>query len=271
MLNIKKVQTVPLQQEEGRAVRYVLQPADVIVNDPFVILADDTFSHHTFSEHPHKGIQTVTYVIEGNIEHTDSKTGKGRLYEGDFQLMTAGRGIIHNEAPELDKQARVLQLWVNLSGEHKKLAPHYEDLPFSKVPYIAVDGGRIEIYAGEVEGVASPLHLYTPFLYVVVTLETGHEYNLPVPAHYNSFAYMLEGEALISGNSMEPYEIAHFETNNESDFIRIQATASTKLVIFSGLPIQEPIVVRGPFVMNTEREIIEAYSSYRKGTFLDDK
>jgi len=121
MLGIHTIQSIALQRGDGRNLRYVLQLQDPMKSDPFIILADDKFAHNTFADHPHKGMQTVTYVLEGGLTHFDSKTGGGgRLTEGDFQIMTAGRGIIHNENPDVGEEVRVLQLWVNLSSENKK-------------------------------------------------------------------------------------------------------------------------------------------------------
>lgn len=121
MLPIHTIQSISLQRGDGRNLRYVLQLKDPMANDPFIILADDKFAHNTFADHPHKGMQTVTHVLEGSLTHYDSKTGTGgKLSEGDFQIMTAGRGIIHNENPDRGEEVRVLQLWVNLSPENKK-------------------------------------------------------------------------------------------------------------------------------------------------------
>lgn len=174
MLTIHSVQPIPLQGGNGRQVRLVLQPTNPQEHDPFIILADDQFAHNTFADHPHKGIQTVTYVIDGSLEHYDSKTnGGGRLNPGDFQIMTAGRGIIHNENPDPGQEARVLQLWVNLSSEHKKVDGQYEDLAHKNVPSVEFDGGKIEVYAGEMNGVKSSMKLFTPFTFAAVTVENG--------------------------------------------------------------------------------------------------
>ena len=178
MLNIKTIQHIDLQKGDGRNLRYTLRPDDLMDNDPFIILADDQFAHNTFADHPHKGIQTVTYVLEGSLEHYDSRTGGGgRLAEGDFQIMTAGRGIIHNENPDRGEEVRVLQLWVNLSPENKKVDGQYEDLKHADVPVLEFDGGKFEVYAGEVNGVVSPMQLFTPFLYTAVTVNKVFERN----------------------------------------------------------------------------------------------
>lgn len=268
MLTIYSVRNVALQPGDGRNLRYALQPIDVYDNDPFIIMADDKFAHNTFADHPHKGIQTVTYVLEGSLTHYDSQTGGGRLNAGDFQIMTAGSGIIHNENPDRDEEVRVLQLWVNLSSEHKKLPGQYEDLLKAHVPIVSFEGGQIEVLAGEVAGVASPLTLFTPFQYAAVTIEDGH-YSFPIAAGYNTYLYVLEGQPTVNGQLLNPFDMVHFEVNEHADTIELAANAQTKFVIFSGQPIKEPIVAQGPFVMNTQQEIQEAFLSYRNGTFLN--
>lgn len=268
MLNIYSVRNVALQPGDGRNLRYALQPTDVYDNDPFIIMADDKFAHNTFADHPHKGIQTVTYVLEGNLTHYDSKTaGGGRLKEGDFQIMTAASGIIHNENPDQGEEVRVLQLWVNLSREHKKLPGQYEDLPKERVPILNFDGGHIKVLAGEVDGVASPLTLFTPFQYAAVTLEDGN-YSFPVPTGYNTYLYVLEGTPTVNGQQLNTFDMVHFEVEEAADTVEL-AGSGAKVVIFAGLPIKEPIVAQGPFVMNTQEEIQEAFLSYRNGTFLN--
>ncbi|MER1986455.1 MAG: pirin-like C-terminal cupin domain-containing protein [Solibacillus sp.] len=232
-------------------------------------MEDDKFARNTFADHPHKGIQMVTYVLEASLTHYASKTaGGGRLNEGDFQIMTAASGIIHNENPDRGEEVRVLQLWVNLSSLHKKLPGQYEDLPKEKVPIFHFDGGQIEVLAGEVDGVASPLTLFTPFQYAAVTLEDG-QYPFPIPAGYNTYLYVVEGHLTVNGQQLNTFDMVHFEISETADTIELTASEHAKVVIFAGLPIQESIVAQGPFVMNTQEEIQEAFSSYRNGTFLN--
>lgn len=270
MLTIHSIRNVQLQSGDGRHLRYALQPIDVYDNDPFIIMADDKFAHNTFADHPHKGIQTVTYVLEGSLTHYDSKTaGGGRLNEGDFQIMTAASGIIHNENPDENEEVRVLQLWVNLSSAHKKLPGQYEDLPKAKVPVINFDGGQIEVLAGEVNGVASPLTLFTPFQYAAVTLQAEGHYSFPIPAGYNTYLYVIEGTPTINNDVLNTFDMVQFKQEKEANTIELATVKQAKVVIFAGLPIKESIVTQGPFVMNTQEEINEAFLSYRNGTFLN--
>lgn len=270
MLKPNEIHTIPLQQSEGRAVRLVLDTRDLQANDPFVILADDTFAHNTFADHPHKGIQTVTYVLDGSLTHYDSKTGTGgRLSEGDFQIMTAGRGIIHNENPDHGEEARVMQLWVNLSSEHKKVDGQYEDLAFKDVPTAKIEGGLLEVYAGKVGELISPLKQFTPFTFAVVTLQAGASYHLPVQADFSNNVYVLEGDIKISGENASKFQAATFAVNDEATTISFEAKTPAKIAYFGGQPIRQPIAARGPFVMNTNEELKEAFADYRNGQFLD--
>lgn len=270
MLAIQTIQSIALQRGEGRNVRHVLQLRDPMENDPFIILADDKFAHNTFADHPHKGMQTVTYVLEGSLTHYDSKTGTGgKLSEGDFQIMTAGRGIIHNENPDYGKEARVLQLWVNLSPEHKKQPGHYQDLQNAQAPLKEIPGGRVQVFAGDVDGTTSPLELLTPFVFAELQLEKGATYDFPIHAGFNTYMYGLNGAFTINGEAAQAFDTIHFETVEHAETISIEATEEMSLVVFSGKPIKEPVEAQGPFVMNTKDELREAFASYRNGTFLE--
>lgn len=267
-----KIQHISLQAGDGRNLRYALRAEDLYANDPFIILADDKFAHNTFADHPHKGIQTVTYVLEGSLTHYDSKTGGGgRLSPGDFQIMTAGRGIIHNENPDAGEEVRVLQLWVNLSSAHKKVDGHYEDLPKDAAPRVTFDGGHIDVLAGTINGVTSPLSLLTPFFYGNVELTAGARHTFSIPSSYNTYVYMLNGDVTIDGEQIHAHDFIQFDTEAHEQHVTIEATTDARFVIFSGEPIREPIVAQGPFVMNTAEEIQQAFRSYRDGSFLDGK
>lgn len=270
MLQINKVQSIPLQKGEGRNLRYVLQLQDPMENDPFLILADDDFAHNTFADHPHKGMQTVTHILNGSLTHYDSKTaGGGKLSKGDFQIMTAGRGIIHNENPDPGTSVRVLQLWVNLSPENKKQPGHYQDLAKTNVPIKQIEGGEIRVFAGAVEDAVSPLELLTPFVYAQVDLKKGAKYEFPVNAGFNTYLYGLDGAFKLNGEVFGAFDAIRFDISQEADVILLEALEDMSLVVFSGEPIKAPVAAQGPFVMNTQQELQETFASYRNGTFLE--
>lgn len=267
-----KIKHISLQAGDGRHLRYALQTDDLYDNDPFIILADDKFAHNTFADHPHKGMQTVTYVLEGSLTHYDSKTGGGgRLSEGDFQIMTAGRGIIHNENPDAGEDVRVLQLWVNLSSAHKKEDGNYQDLLKENIPRATFAGGHVDVLAGTIDGVSSPLSLLTPFMYGNVELDKGAAHHFTIPAAYNTYVYMLSGSMTLNGEAIRAYDFVQLDRLTEEQQMHVTATDDARFAFFSGEPIREPIVAQGPFVMNTPEEIQAAFRSYRDGSFLDGK
>lgn len=267
-----RIQQIPLDRGDGRHLRYALKPNDLTANDRFIILADDQFAHNTFADHPHAGIQTVTLVLEGSLQHYDSKSeGGGRLHEGDFQMMTAGRGIIHNENPDAGEEVRVLQLWVNLSPEHKKVDSFYEDIPKAEAKTFAFEGGKGTVYAGRLHGVESQLKLYTPYTYVLVEMEAGSEFTFEVEADYNAYVYTLDGAFEIGGEMIGDHTMLHFGQEEEVSSITVKANEAGRFVYFAGLPIKAPVVAQGPFVMNTQEEIYELFAKYRDGSFLDGK
>lgn len=268
-MKVQSVESIPLHLGESKETRYVLQSNNVEASDPFVLLADDEFEHEAFPKHPHKGIQTVSYVLDGSIRHYDSQSKvEEELHAGDFQIMTAGRGIIHSEMPPAGEIAHGLQLWVNLSSEHKKRMPEHQSLRYEDVPTIKLEGGTVAVYAGSIEEVKSPLNLLTPFNYFAIKLQKGTSYTFPVPADFNSFIYVLEGEVEISGESVQDYEFATMGMNEHAEEIQLTAVKDVHLVYFGGQPIREPIVVKGPFVMNTKEEMKQSYADYRNGLFL---
>lgn len=229
-------------------------------NDPFVILGDDRFAHNTFMDHPHKGIETVSYIVDGSLTHYDSKTGGGgRLQEGDFQLMTAGRGVIHNENPDPNEKVRVLQLWNNLSAEHKKHDAGYQDIAAKDVPTVNLEGAEIKVFSGEGFGVKGPVTNLTKFTYMIATIEKGHTVSFPI----------LKGNVEILDTLANANDFIRFGIAEDNETLLVTAKENTYLLFLGGTPLNEPFAARGPFVMNTEEELNEAFRDYRNGTFLD--
>lgn len=147
---------------------------------------------------------------------------------------------------------------------------HSFHLKHKDVPVIPFEGGKFEVYAGEVNGVTSPIKLFTPFLFTAVTLENGSN-EMTIPAGYNTYLYVLEGEVEVQNKKVNAFDVIHFEIAPQAETILFSASSNAKFVVFSGEPIKAPVIARGPFVMNTQEEIAEAYASYRNGTFLDGK
>lgn len=228
-------------------------------------------------DHPHRGFETVTYMLSGNFEHKDSQGHSGKLNPGDVQWMTAGSGVIHSEMPgkELTEKGGRLhgfQLWVNLPQKYKMTKPYYQDITSSKIPIVQLpDGkGQIKVIAGKFNYTNSIINTKIPILYLHIILEPGAKVEVPVNTEYNVFAYLLTGEGTFGAKQREKAskgQMVVFDGDGES--ITINAYEDSKevlqLLLIGGIPINEPIARYGPFVMNTKHEIYQAIEDYRNG------
>ena len=220
-------------------------------------------------EHPHRGFETVTIVYEGALEHRDSAGNRGKLFAGDVQWMTAASGIIHEEKHEREFSRRggrldFVQLWVNLPAKDKMSPPQYQDIASLRIPTGTLPGGgQLRVIAGELAGLQGPARTYSPVVVADLTLSSGQTETLTVPASYSLMAYVLRGSATINGKLVSRGQIAL--TNSDGDMISIGTTTDAKLLILAGEPIQEPLAVYGPFVMNTREEILAAFDDFQNG------
>lgn len=244
--------------------------------DPFLVLAEDWFPRGVFDVHPHRGFETVTYVLEGSIDHFDSKGNSGRINPGEMQWMTAGRGVEHNEIPAEGVVAHSLQLWVNLAAKDKLREPRYQDLTADNVPVRMVTGGHVHVFSGQSGDVIGPAKNYTPVTLLRIDLDPGSEFTEHIPASYNAFIVTLDGDGSAGVNNISlPKGSVGFLDQPPSDHegmssIRLSAGEQGMVaMLFSGEPIGEPIVQYGPFVMNTKTEIKEALSEYHATRFRD--
>lgn len=240
--------------------------------DPFLIMAEDKFGPEAFDFHPHRGMETVTYVLEGELHHEDNKGGSGVLHAGDAQWMTAGSGIIHKEAPPQGTIVHTLQLWVNLPKISKMAMPRYQDIPVAGIPLREEDGVLYRVYSGNSGQVVSPTKNHVPVTMVEMRVQAGYTAVQDLPSDYNGFIYVLEGAGQFGKNRVEAekgevllLDEIH-EVNNASE-IAVKATTSLRVLLYAGKSLNEPIVAKGPFVMNTEEEIEQAYADYRAGKF----
>jgi redox-sensitive bicupin YhaK (pirin superfamily) len=271
---IEDVWTVQHQQNSPIHIAgMVLDPNNMKESDPFLFLAEDFFKKGTFDFHPHRGIETVTYVIEGKLEHQDNKAGRGELGPGDVQWMTAGKGVIHIEDPAEGETVHSLQLWVNLPREHKMTEPRYQNLRAQDMPVREENGALIRIFSGSSGGIQSPTQNYVPVTMVEINLEPGASVTQDLPGDYNGFMYILEGKGQFGKNKTEA-EKGHVlllekgEAGLSSE-VTITAKEPLRVLLYAGKPLNEPIVARGPFVMNTEEEIRQAYRDYMDGKFAE--
>lgn len=271
--NIKKVWTVSGRKvSDIHVAAPILEPGHWEDFDPFLVMMEDQFEKGAFDVHPHRGIETVSFIIDGSINHYDSATGDGGiLRKGDLQFMTAGRGVLHNETPADGESVHMLQLWVNLPREHKMTEPRYQNMRAEDVPVRHENGALIRVYSGSSGDVVSNTLNYVPVTFVEMTIDSGASVTQDLPGSYNGFIYILEGSGQFGENKVEAKKGQALWLDSvaaeELSGIQVTANENLRLVLFAGEPLNEPVVARGPFVMNTEAEITQAYSDYRNGVF----
>ncbi len=227
-------------------------------------------------DHPHRGFETVTYMLSGDMEHKDSSGRAGRLRPGDVQWMTAGAGVVHAEMPSAEftrtgGRMHGFQLWVNLPQRDKMIKPRYQEIPSSRIPKATSADGlvSVSVIAGEAMGEKAVIETRTPIIYLHYRIKPGGMVNQLVPRDYNAFAYIVEGAGLfgVEGEPAADGQMIMFAP--DGNVIRIEnppdANATLEVLVIAGVPLNEPIARYGPFVMNTEAEIHQAFEDYRRG------
>jgi redox-sensitive bicupin YhaK (pirin superfamily) len=241
--------------------------------DPFLMLdcfesdkPDDYLAG--FPEHPHRGFQTVTYILNGRMRHKDNAGHESVIEAGGVQWMNAGRGVIHSEMPEQqDGLLKGFQLWVNLAAEHKMSAPGYQELSAEQIPQRRdQQGNLIRVIAGQLEnGLQGAVQTqYTPASYLDISLVAGADLNLTLPANDQAFVYVIEGEPSIGQQVLKAYQLGVLSTGEQ---LRLQSTEASRVLVISGQPINEPIAWGGPFVMNTREEVLQAFDDFQNNRF----
>ncbi|MCP2041555.1 redox-sensitive bicupin YhaK (pirin superfamily) [Neisseria sp. HSC-16F19] len=258
-----------LHHDAIRLGRAAIMPGLWAQHDPFLALMNDCFKPGAFGPHPHRGFETVTYVIDGQLAHQDSRGGSGVLNPGDVQWMTAGRGVVHNEIPVHDSGVHVLQLWLNLPAGDKLADFRYQDLRADQVPAFAQDGVRVKVFAGESHGVAGAAQTFSPVLFLEISLAAGSRFVQPLQADANGFIYVLHGEGRFGAESARGVkdDTLWLEHLPEVSEIHIQAESDMKILLLAGQPLREPVKAYGPFVMNTRQQLAEAVADYQSGLF----
>jgi quercetin 2,3-dioxygenase len=268
----------------GFVVRRPFPTPEMALFDPFLLL--DEMGPVDYApgkavgapDHPHRGFETVTYLLDGEFEHEDSAGNRGKLTPGDIQWMTAGRGVVHSEMPSRrvrDEGGRVhgFQIWVNLPARDKMTAPRYQDVQAANLPVAVTPDGKatVKVIAGAVLGVAAAVETRTPIEYFDVTLAPGGRVVLPAPASFNVAVYVFDGSARVGPS--HDVESGSFVILGDGDAVEVSNAADARvparLLVLGGEPLNEPVARYGPFVMNTEAEIQQAIRDYQSGNFGD--
>jgi quercetin 2,3-dioxygenase len=259
-----KVRFGPDGQVDDKAL--IIMPSDPARTDPFLALAEDWFSSPGFDWHPHRGIETVTLVLDGVLEHGDNLGNAGALEPGDVQWMTAGRGIIHRELAFRDEHAHTLQLWVNLPADLKLVPTRYQDLHVAKRPRLSSPGTSVDVISGE----AGPALNHWPITGALITLEPGTSISYALPERHRAFAYVVAGTADVAGHTVSAGRIAWSDpAPGDLSLAAPDGDEVTTVMLYSGEPIREPVVLGGPFVMNRREEITRAFADFHAGHFGD--
>jgi redox-sensitive bicupin YhaK (pirin superfamily) len=221
-------------------------------------------------DHPHRGFETVTYMLEGEFEHEDSAGHRGQIKSGDVQWMTAGAGVVHSEMPArwiIEKGGRLhgFQIWVNLPSRLKMTKPRYQEVPGAKIPQAQTPDGRarVRVVAGEALGVKAVIDTHTPIVYQDWTLDDGGDVTVGVGPEFQAMAYVFGGAARVGETEVRDGQLAQL---GPGDTVRLRGLpGSGRLLLLAGVPLGEPVARYGPFVMNTKEEIFQAFQDYQAG------
>jgi len=272
----------PASDGAGVKLTRVIGSPELDMLDPFLLLdefgtdrAEDYLAG--FPDHPHRGFETVTYMLDGRMRHRDNHGNEGLLVPGSVQWMTAGRGLVHSEMPEQESgRMRGFQLWVNLPASHKMDEPRYQEFAPDRLPVArAGEGVSVKVIAGEVrsaddEVVRGPIaQPATDPLYLDATLAPGAEWTQPLPAGHNAFAYVFEGGVAIgAGEDARDVAAQELAVLGGGEALRVHAGAGgARLIVVAGRPLREPVARYGPFVMNTKQEVMQAFVDFQEGRF----
>jgi len=276
----KKITTAHRQSEGGGfIVRRPFPTNGLDMVDPFLLLDEMGPADYApgkavgAPDHPHRGFETVTYMLDGEFTHEDSAGHKGTLRPGDVQWMTAGAGVVHSELPSdriMKEGGRVhgFQLWVNLPARDKMIAPRYQEVSAASIPKAHSEDGKAHaaVIAGEALGVSAVIDTHTPIIYHDWTLQPGADVTTKVAGEINVFAYVFEGEAVVSGEKLTEGQVAFL---GDGDEVQLGAPAGAaqpaRLLLIGGKPLGEPVARYGPFVMNTAEEIVQAIRDFQDG------
>ena len=274
------IQTVQTLEGGGFLVRRPFPTPQCSYIDPFLLLDQmgpvDWQPGEAIGapDHPHRGFETVTYLLSGEMEHKDSQGNYGKLTPGDVQWMTAGAGVVHSEMPTAEFRERGgitngFQIWVNLPAKLKLTPPRYQDIPVSRIPEVVLDdkGSRVHIIAGTIGNTTAVINTHTPITFLHVTLQPGVSFTHSVPPSQNAMVYIISGNGQFGSEakSASAGQLVVFANNAEEITTTALSEEPLDLLLLGGEPLNEPVVRYGPFVMNTREEIFQAFQDYQSG------
>ena len=274
----KKIAGVPATDGAGVKLKRVIGSPALDMVDPFLMLdefgSDDPDAWIAgFPEHPHRGFETVTIMLDGRVRHADSVGNEGVIQAGDVQWMTAGSGIIHSEMPERAQgRLRGFQLWVNLPGKLKMIAPRYQDVRAQRIAAATTNGATARVIAGEAFGVHGAADTLIPVRLLDVKVDANCAFEIDVPQEHACFIYVYEGNVRVTDRSGAPAEVGSgtLALLVGNGGVRLEAGESgAKLLFADGKPIREPVARHGPFVMNTRDELQKAFEDYSRGQLVN--
>jgi hypothetical protein len=273
----RKLRGMPASDGAGVKLTRVIGTPQLDMLDPFLMLdefgtdrAEDYLAG--FPEHPHRGFETVTYMLDGRMRHKDNRGNEGLLVPGSVQWMTAGRGLLHSEMPEQQEgRMRGFQLWVNLPASDKMVEPRYQEFPPERIPLVApADGVSVKVIAGRVGDIEGPISQpATDPVYLDIALHAGASWQVPLPEGHNAFAYVFEGAASIGqGEDARELQAHELAVLGGGELLDVRAgDAAARLIVVAGRPLREPVARHGPFVMNTREQIMQAFVDFQEGRF----
>ena len=273
----RKLRGMPASDGAGVKLTRVIGTPQLDMLDPFLMLdefgtdrAEDYLAG--FPDHPHRGFETVTYMLDGRMRHKDNHGNEGLLVPGSVQWMTAGRGLVHSEMPEQHEgRMRGFQLWVNLPAKDKLVEPRYQEFAPDRIPVAKPSAGvSVKVIAGDVDGVHGPIvQPATDPLYLDIGLDAGRDWQTTLPEGHNAFAYVFEGVATIGdGEDARALETHELAVLGGGDLFKVRAgDAGARLILVAGRPLGEPVARYGPFVMNTKEQIMQAFVDFQEGRF----
>ncbi|MBJ7485134.1 pirin family protein [Brevundimonas sp.] len=251
---------------DSHKVRRLMPPGDWAATDPFLLLMEDWAGPGVFEPHPHRGMETFTFLLEGEIEHYDNHGNKGSISAGDALMMTAGRGIVHDERSADGGVLHLLQLWINLPRRDKLAPSRVQEIPVADVPKHIEPGVEVRVLSGRSGDAVSPTQNFAPFMGLELRLDSDAAFEQQLPADYNGFILVIDGEASIgvADRKVDAGGLAWLTFSDTPSAVTVKAgQAGLRALLFAGLPLREPVAARGPFVMNTDAELDVSYAEYR--------